>query len=104
MYIIHMTQINLHVTPKFEADLARLMKNRGIKNKSEAIRLAVREAATHPATAHAPHKRDWSVLSGFINRLPGGRMTSKTSAELLAEIDEEMEAKLERLACGTKPK
>ena len=40
---MYMSQLNLHVKPDFERDLARLMRLRGIPNKSEAIRLAVRE-------------------------------------------------------------
>jgi len=89
-----MAQVNLHTTPEFEEALAALMKGRGLKSKSEAIRLAVREAAA--AYQPAP-KRDLSALIGFIDRLPGGRMTDKTSAELMAEIDDEMDAKLSRL-------
>jgi hypothetical protein len=40
-----MSQINLHTTPAFEKALARLMRVRRIATKSEAIRLAVEEAA-----------------------------------------------------------
>jgi hypothetical protein len=90
-----MAQINLHTTPEFEAELAALMKGRGIKTKSEAIRLAVHEAAAPYA---APPKRDLSALIGMIGRLPGPRLTDKTGAELEAEIDDEMEAALERLS------
>ena len=90
-----MAQVNLHTTPEFDEALSALMKGRGLKSKSEAIRLAVREAAA--AYQPAP-KRDLSGLIGLIDRLPGGRMTNKTSAELLAEIDEEMEQKLRRLS------
>lgn len=39
-----MSQLNMQTTPKFESDLAKLMKARGIKTKSEAIRIAVEEA------------------------------------------------------------
>ena len=42
---MYMSQLNLHVKPEFERDLARLMRLRGISTKSEAIRLAVRETA-----------------------------------------------------------
>jgi hypothetical protein len=38
-----MAQLNLHVTPQFEADLRRLQRLRGVRTKSEAVRLAVRE-------------------------------------------------------------
>ncbi len=90
-----MAQINLHTTPQFEADLATLMKERGIKTKSEAIRLAVREVV---APYVAPPQRDLSALIGMLDRLPGPRLTDKTGEELQAEIDDEMEAKLERLS------
>ena len=39
-----MSQLNLHLTPEFERTLRRLMRKRGLTNKSEAIRIAVREA------------------------------------------------------------
>jgi len=89
-----MAPINLHTTPEFEAALAAMMKGRGIKTKSEAIRLAVREAAAYAA----PPKRDLSALCDMLDRLPGPHLTDKTGEELQAEIDEEMEAKLERLS------
>jgi Arc/MetJ-type ribon-helix-helix transcriptional regulator len=38
-----MAQVNLHVDPDFEAELAELRRVRAIRTKSEAIRLAVRE-------------------------------------------------------------
>lgn len=90
-----MAQINLHTTPEFEAELAALMKGRGIKTKSEAIRLAVHEAAAPYAV---PSKRRLGDLRGVLLRLPGRRLTDKTGAELEAGIDEEMEAALERLS------
>jgi hypothetical protein len=40
-----MPQINIHTTPEFEQALERLMSSRHIRHKSEAIRLAVEEAA-----------------------------------------------------------
>jgi hypothetical protein len=39
-----MAQINLHVTPEFEQALGRLVRLRGLRSKSEAIRSAVLEA------------------------------------------------------------
>jgi hypothetical protein len=41
-----MRQLNLQVSPEFEADLQQLMKKRKLSTKSKAIRLAVREAVT----------------------------------------------------------
>ena len=40
---MYMTQLNMHIKPEFERDLARFMSLRGLRPKSEAIRLAVRE-------------------------------------------------------------
>jgi Arc/MetJ-type ribon-helix-helix transcriptional regulator len=88
-----MPQLNLHVTPEFEAELDALMKGRGLRSKSEAVRLAIHEAAA-PFLRRRPNL---DVLIGFVARLPGGQDTSKSGAELLAEIDAEMEAKLDRL-------
>jgi Arc/MetJ-type ribon-helix-helix transcriptional regulator len=90
-----MAQVNLHTTPEFEADLDTLMKGRGLRSKSEAIRLAVHEAA-EPFRAERGH--DLSALIGLADRFPEARKDPRSSAELLAEIDEEMEAKLDRLA------
>jgi len=39
-----MPQINLHLTPEFEAALAEYMRLRRLRTKSDAIRLAVQEA------------------------------------------------------------
>jgi hypothetical protein len=40
-----MKQLNLNVTPEFAKDLRTFMKQRKIKRKSDAIRLAVHELA-----------------------------------------------------------
>jgi hypothetical protein len=40
-----MAQLNLNTTPSFERALARFMRVRGIRSKSEAIRVAVEECA-----------------------------------------------------------
>ena len=39
-----MPQLNIHLSPEFEKALTRLMRARGFRSKSEAIRAAVREA------------------------------------------------------------
>ena len=43
--LLYLPQINIHTTPEFELALERLMSARHIRHKSEAIRLAVEEAA-----------------------------------------------------------
>jgi hypothetical protein len=38
-----MTQLNVNMTPEFEAALSRFMRMRGIRRKSDAIRIAIAE-------------------------------------------------------------
>ena len=38
-----MAQLNIHMTEQFAAALRRFMRLRGIRNKSEAVRVAVNE-------------------------------------------------------------
>jgi len=45
MYTVQVSQLNVNMTPEFERALQRLMRIRGIANKSEAVRIAVIEAA-----------------------------------------------------------
>ena len=88
-----MAQINLHVTPEFEEALETLMRARGLRSKSEAIRDAVREAAAQYRVAPA---RDFSVLQGLLRRHPGGESAPRRPvAELEREIDAEMERALD---------
>ena len=57
-----MGQLNLNVTPEFERDLRRFMREKGIAKKSEAIRQALREAvAKASATPHSDY-RSWLGL------------------------------------------
>jgi len=62
-----MSQLNIHVTPAFARALKRLMRTRGIKNKSEAIRLAVDEALQR--SARNPPV-DWKEQIGIANKFP----------------------------------
>ena len=80
-----MPQINLHVGAEFEASLETLMRHRGLRSKSEAIRLAVQEAAA-PYRAAAP--RDFSLLESLLSRPAPGR---PPMASLEAELDREMD-------------
>lgn len=43
------TQLNIHVTPAFERALKRFMRLRGLSSKSEAVRIAVQDAAEREA-------------------------------------------------------
>ena len=92
-----MAQINLHTTPDFEKNLEKLMRKRSLKSKSDAIRIAVAEAAEK--AEDSSKERDWSII-GWVHRLPGGWKSDKTPQEILNEIDQEMEEKLERLGKG----
>jgi metal-responsive CopG/Arc/MetJ family transcriptional regulator len=40
-----MSQLNINITPDFEKDLKRYMKKKGLKQKSQAIRSALRDAS-----------------------------------------------------------
>lgn len=46
-----MPQINLNVTPEFAEDLERLVRLRGLSNRSQAIRIAVKEAVERALAA-----------------------------------------------------
>ena len=68
-----MRQLNLNVTPEFERDLRRLMRQQGITKQSEAIRRAVHEAAAKGgAASQAADYRSWLGLglSAALNPKP----------------------------------
>ncbi|MGE0716865.1 MAG: hypothetical protein AB7P02_15595 [Alphaproteobacteria bacterium] len=89
-----MATIDLQTTPEMEDAPDALMRGRGLRSRVEAIEVAVREAAQpYQSTAH----RNARSLIGLIERLPGQDPTTRSSCELSAEIDREMEAKLARL-------
>lgn len=90
-----MAQVNFHTTPDFEKALAALMKARGLKSRSEAIRTAVQEAA-EPYIAES--KRDVDAVHGLLKKYLGGRAPALDSRALQDEIDREMDAKLDRLS------
>ncbi|HWS75743.1 MAG TPA: ribbon-helix-helix protein, CopG family [Quisquiliibacterium sp.] len=92
-----MAQINLHVTAEFEASLEALMRHRGLRSKSEAIRLAVQEAAA-PYRAAAP--RDFSLLERL---LPPTDPARPPIALLEAELDREMDSALGGAALAARP-
>jgi hypothetical protein len=57
-----MKQLNLNVTPDFDRDLRRFMKQKGITRKSDAIRLALHEAATRASASGSCDFRPWLGL------------------------------------------
>lgn len=58
-----MEQLNVRVTPAFETALREFMRRRGLRSKSEAIRLAVAEALDRTADMPAPDFRAWIGLA-----------------------------------------
>jgi len=57
-----MRQLNLNVSEEFERDLRRFMRQKGITKQSEAIRLAVREAAAKANQGQHSDFRSWLGL------------------------------------------
>jgi hypothetical protein len=60
-----MAQMNINVDATFERDLRRLMRARGLTTKSEAVRLAVHEAAER--ASRAPDGADLGSWLGLGN-------------------------------------
>ena len=90
-----MAQINFHTTPEVDSALDRLMRRRGLRTKSEAIRLVICEAAGLEENVPA---KDFANLVGLFNRLPNKPAPKRTAQQVLDDIDAEMEAKLARLS------
>ncbi len=63
-----MAQVNLHVTEDFAKDIDDLMRLQGIRTKSEAIRLAVSEAAALARRRSEPF--DFEKWRGLALRFP----------------------------------
>ncbi len=67
-----MGQLNIILTPEFERDLQYLMRVRGIRTKSDAIRIAVQEIANRGGVPDAA-KFDELLGAGLgapLNRKP----------------------------------
>lgn len=65
--MICMGQLNIILSPEFERDLQKLMKIRGIRTKSDAIRIAVQEIAQRGAL---PDTTQFGELLGAGLRAP----------------------------------
>ncbi len=63
-----MSQLNLNLTPQFEKDLLKYMKEKGVSTKSEAIRVAIKEALEFHC--NATKKSDLRELLGIGLRAP----------------------------------
>jgi hypothetical protein len=62
-----MSQLNIHMTPAFERALKKFMRAKGIKTKSEAVRIALQEAAERAGGRKLTPLED---LLGAANRYP----------------------------------
>jgi hypothetical protein len=60
--LVCMKQLNLNVTPEFDRDLRRFMKQKGIARKSDAIRQALHEAVTRVTESGSCDYRSWLGL------------------------------------------
>ena len=56
-----MSQLNIQMTPDFEAKLRKFMALRGLRTKSEAVRLAIDEGLTRTPL---PRETNWTSLRG----------------------------------------
>lgn len=63
---IGMGQLNINLTPEFERDLKSYMKKKGLSQKSEAIRQAVKEALA----LKGEKKIDFSSWIGLALKYP----------------------------------
>ena len=63
-----MAQLNINMTPTFQAELRRLMRMWDCRTKSETIRTAVHEALERAQRRHG--KTDFRSLLGSAKRAP----------------------------------
>lgn len=54
-----MPQLNMNMTAQFKSDLAKYMKHRGLKTKSEAVRMALHELVTLLSSAKKSDFGGW---------------------------------------------
>lgn len=63
-----MSQLNIHMTAAFERRLAQFMRARGIKTKSEAVRVAVEEGLA--LVTRRAETADYAGWRGLGTRAP----------------------------------
>lgn len=63
-----MAQLNVHLTSDFERDLRRFKDLRGLPSKSEAVRVAVREALEREI--RQPPRVDFRTWFGLARKAP----------------------------------
>lgn len=65
---MYMAQLNVHLTSEFEQDLRRFKDLRGLPSKSEAVRVAVREALEREI--RQPPRVDFREWLGLASQAP----------------------------------
>ena len=60
--MVCMKQLNVNVTPEFERDLRQFMRQRQLSRKTDAIRLAMREAVSRGKGSAEQEFRSWLGL------------------------------------------
>ena len=74
---MYMGQLNMHMSPAFEQTLKKFMRARGIKSKSEAIRVAVEEGLLRASARARPAQfGDWLGLGKHAPENPRPRFAS----------------------------
>lgn len=63
-----MSQMNINMNPEFEEALHRFMRLRGIRTKSEAIRIAVQEGVERKISENG--RRSFAAWLGAATRAP----------------------------------
>lgn len=72
-----MSQLNIHLTPDFEQKLSQYMKIRGIRTKSDAVRMAVQEAVEREQRLRqTPDFSSWIGLGKEAPENPSPRFNS----------------------------
>jgi hypothetical protein len=78
---MYMPQLNMHISPDFDRELASWMEARGIATKSEAIRVAVRESLARLRSTGRPH--DYRELVGLVKpTAPASKRKFKSDDDL----------------------
>lgn len=73
-----MGQLNINLTPAFEEALTKYMKIRGIRSKSEAVRVAVQEGLERSMASH--REVDFGSWLGSA-RGPGENLSPRFSSD-----------------------
>ena len=78
-----MAQLNLNMTTQFKKDLEKYMKHRGLKTKSEAIRMALHELV---AMISSSKKADFESWIGAALKTPLNQRSKFNSEDDLWKV------------------